>query len=424
MTKTQLAVSRRQMLKSSVAAVAAAVVLPQGVTTGEDSHELPPVRQITHGPRCHWFGYYDKLEFDPTCRFVLGMEVDFEHRSPTADDVIKVGMVDLQEGDRWIELGESRAWCWQQGCMLQWRPGSQSEVLWNDRQGDHFVCHIVDVETRSRRTIPHPIYSVSPCGTWAASLDFRRVQDMRPGYGYAGLADPCRDMLAPNDSGIYRVDLESGESQLIVSLRDIIQVPMPGVELAKAKSYFNHLLVNPDGSRFEFLHRWGFPKWTGATRMFTADKDGQDLRVIDPSGHTSHFIWRDPTHILAWTRPEGHSDGFFLFEDRENGSVQQIGAGAMTVNGHCSYLPGNQWILNDTYPQGKERLQNPYLYHVASGRKVSLGHFHLPPQYRGEWRCDTHPRCSPDGRSVVIDSPHTDQGRQLFLIDISGIVGS
>ena len=22
----------------------------------------------------------------------------------------------------------------------------------------------------------------------------------------------------------------------------------------------------------------------------------------------------------------------------------------MTVNGHCTYLPGNKYILNDTYP--------------------------------------------------------------------------
>jgi len=69
-------------------------------------------RPITSGPKHHWFGYYDKLEFDPTGRFVLGMEVDFEHRSPTPADVIRIGMVDLQAGDRWIELGESRAWCW------------------------------------------------------------------------------------------------------------------------------------------------------------------------------------------------------------------------------------------------------------------------------------------------------------------------
>ena len=86
-----------------------------------------PIRTITHGPRHHWFGYYDKLQFDPSGRYVLGMEVDFEHRSPTADDAIKIGMVDLEDGDRWIELGESKAWCWQQGCMLQWLPGSKTE---------------------------------------------------------------------------------------------------------------------------------------------------------------------------------------------------------------------------------------------------------------------------------------------------------
>ena len=36
---------------------------------------LPPVRAITKGPQYHWFGYYDKLQFDPTSRYVLGNEV-------------------------------------------------------------------------------------------------------------------------------------------------------------------------------------------------------------------------------------------------------------------------------------------------------------------------------------------------------------
>ncbi len=69
----------------------------------------------------------------------------------------------------------------------------------------------------------------------------------------------------------------------------------------------------------------------------------------------------------------------------------------MTVNGHCTYLPGNQWILNDTYPDS-DRNQHLYLYHVESGRRVPLGSFHAPEAYRGEWRCDLHPRSSPDGR--------------------------
>ncbi|MBI4878010.1 MAG: hypothetical protein HY822_25550, partial [Acidobacteria bacterium] len=75
--------------------------------------KLPPVRVITRGPKYHWFGYYDKLQFDPTSRYVLGMETDFEHRSPRPGDVIRMGMVDLKDNDRWIELGTSRAWNWQ-----------------------------------------------------------------------------------------------------------------------------------------------------------------------------------------------------------------------------------------------------------------------------------------------------------------------
>ena len=126
------------------------------------SAELPPVRTITSGPKFHWFGYYDKHQFDPTGRYVLSMQVDFEHRAPRADDVIKIGMVDLQDGDKWIELGSSRAWGWQQGCMLQWVPGTKNTVLWNDRQDGRFVCHLMNVSTRKTRTIPYPIYTVTP----------------------------------------------------------------------------------------------------------------------------------------------------------------------------------------------------------------------------------------------------------------------
>jgi hypothetical protein len=53
---------------------------------------------------------------------------------------------------------------------------------------------------------------------------------------------------------------------------------------------------------------------------------------------------------------------------------------------------------------------------------VPLGHFLSPKQYADEWRCDNHPRFSRDGKSVVIDSPHGGNGRQMYLIDVSKIV--
>lgn len=60
---------------------------------------------------------------------------------------------------------------------------------------------------------------------------------------------------------------------------------------------------------------------------------------------------------------------------------------------------------------------------MATGKRYPLGHFHSPKEYNGEWRCDLHPRFSPNGRKVAIDSAHGGDGRQLYLIDISGIAG-
>jgi hypothetical protein len=381
-----------------------------------------PARPITHGSKHHWFGYYDKLQFDPSGRYVLGMEVGFEHRSPTAEDEIAIGMVDVAENDRWIALGTSRAWCWQQGCMLQWRPGSEREMLWNDREGDHFVTRILDVGTGEMRTLLHPFYTVSPDGRTAVAPDYRRINDMRPGYGYAGLPDPHAGELAPQDSGIWRLDLESGAHELIVSLAEVAAIPYPHADLSAAKHYFNHLLFNTDGTRFEFLHRWRMPGEPGfGTRMLTAAPDGTEIRVVDDYGHTSHFIWRDPSHILAWAYHPSHGSAFYLYEDGP-GKVEVVGEGIMTRNGHCTYLPGNEWILNDTYPDA-ERYQELYLYHVPTGDKVSLGRLYAPEAYTGEWRCDLHPRSSPDGQLICVDAPRASSGRQMYLVDIGETVG-
>jgi hypothetical protein len=385
------------------------------------AENLPPVRAITTGPQYHWFGYYDKLQFDPTSRYVLGNQVAFQGRSPAPDDEIRVGMIDLHHDDQWLELGTTRAWSWQQGCMLQWLPGSKTEVIYNDRQDDRFVSRILDVKSRQTRTLPAPIYGLSPDAKWAVHPDFRRLHDTRPGYGYNGIPDPNRNVAAPDDAGIWRLDLATGKHDLLIPFSRVAALPNSHDDMTGAKHWFNHLLVAPDGKRFIFLHRWQKPAdRTFLTRMITANPDGTDLYVVDPYGQTSHFIWRDPTHILAWARHPLAGDRFYLYQDRSD-KVEVVGRDVMTVNGHCTYLPDTRWILNDTYPD-RERNQNPYLFDTAAGKRYPLGHFRSPPEYAGEFRCDTHPRFSPDGKKVTIDSPHAG-GRQIYLIDIGGIAG-
>ncbi len=411
--------SRRGFLGTSLAALAACS-RPTPEAPTEAAPAAQTVRVITKGPKHHWFSYYDKLQFDPSGRRVLSMEVDFEHRSPTPDDSIRLGYVDLADNDRWVDLDQSNAWGWQQGCMLQWLPGSESEVIFNDREDGHYVSRILDVDSGKKRTIPHPIYAVSPDGKTAVTCDFRRIQDVRPGYGYAGFPDPFADELAPQDSGILasrprhrRIEADSVAGRDQRDGRD--PKAEPGI-----KHYFNHLLVSPDGKRFIALHRWRYPAGNRLTRMITANLDGSDVRLVDTNGLTSHFIWRDPTHILAFSEQPSHGRGFYLFGDGSD-KIEAIGPEVMQQDGHCTYLPGNEWILNDTYPD-EERLQHVYLYHVPTGEKTEIAAVRSPEAYTGEWRCDTHPRSSRDGMLVCFDSPHGDQGRQLHLVDISGLV--
>lgn len=384
------------------------------------------IRPITHGPQFHWFGYYDKLQFDPSGRYVLAMEVDFEHRSPRPDDTVRLGMVDIKDGDRWIPLAETRAWNWQQGAMLQWLPGSSREVVYNDRVGDRYVSIILDVRSGRRRTLPGPIYAVSPDARWAVAPDFRRLADTRPGYGYSGIPDPNRDLPAPEDAGIWRLDLRTGAYKLILSIAQVVRTPSPPPnpqwDWTGAKHWFNHLLVSPDGRRFIFLHRWtgGAAGKRFITRMFTANPDGTGLHLVDGYGGISHFIWRDARHILSWASRPPLGGKFYLYEDRTD-KCEPVGPDAMTSDGHASYLPGNRWIINDTYPD-KQRYQHLYLYDTQTGRRIPLHDFYSPPEYAGEWRCDLHPRFSRNGRFLTVDSPH-EGGRQIYLVDISQVVG-
>ncbi|WP_215238885.1 hypothetical protein [Dyadobacter helix] len=423
---------RRKFLEaSSLAALYGLLPVADCPRYGLPAQATVPVRAITGGKGFHWFGYYDKLQFDLTGRYVLGMEVGFEGRTPTGDDVVKIGVIDLKKNDQWRTIGESRSWGWQQGCMLQWIPGSKHEVIWNDREGDHFVSRVYNIKTGKSRTLSKAVYALSPDGKWAIGTEFSRIQNLRPGYGYAGIADPYEEVKAPKEIGLYKMDLRSGETSLLFSLADLAAIPHNGESVVDNFHWFNHLLVNTDGSRFTFLHRWRpfrtdrqtMAKGGFVTRMFTASADGSDLYCVDPSGFTSHFIWRDPQHICAFTKPAGGESGFYVIKDKTLG-YERIGKEKMPVNGHQTYLPvGNKqdWLLNDTYAQGKNRLQTPYLYHIPTDKRIELGQFKSPVEYAGEWRCDLHPRYSPDGTKVIIDSTHEDKGRQMYLLDISGL---
>ena len=292
--------------------------------------------------------------------------------------------------------------------------GIADDVIWNDRRDGKFVGVVHNTKTGVERVLPAAIICLSPDGKSAVfpiSAAERLPSWLRIRGGARSELRPagsggCGD-LAPRRG--VRADPATD------SFSEAARVPYPAGYSKAAKHWFNHLLYNTDGSRFIFLHRWRGPEdKTFSTRMFTAGADGKNLYVLDPHGRTSHFIWRDREYVLAWAwHPSLGQERFFLYKDRSD-EVSAVAPEVMTVNGHCTYLPGGRYILNDTYPD-KDRNQNVYLYEIATGKRKPLGSFRSPQEYTGEWRCDTHPRYSPDGGRVCIDSAHAG-GRQMYLL--------
>lgn len=379
----------------------------------------PVARAVTRGPRHHFFGYYDKCPWDASGKYMLGLETSFIDRPPKPEDRAIIGLIDLTDNNRWQRIAETSAWNWQQGTMLQWLlTPPQRLIIYNDRQGGRFISIIRDVNTGESRTLPLPIYTISKNGKSALSLNFARLHQTRPGYGYNGLPDPWENELYPEKDGIYWMDLSTGEHHLIISLKQVVSI-RHNPSMNNTKHWFNHLLFSPDDTRFIFLHRWrrqGGGHWT---RMFTASTDGSDIYCVSDHEMVSHFDWYNPKQILAWARRYGMGNRYFLFTDRTD-QLKVLGEGILTCDGHCSYSPDRRWILTDTYPDNED-IRNLILYRSSDKHRVDIGRFFSSKNLKGEIRCDLHPRWSRDGRKVCIDSVHKGE-RQVFVIDVSKII--
>ncbi len=371
-----------------------------------------PITRLTHGAGHFFFGYYDVAAFDPPGRRHLYHRVAFMDRQPRADDVAELGLVDIETGTQTV-IASTTAWNFQQGSMLQWNPAAPDrEVVYNVRAEGGCRAVILDLPTGKMRQLDRPVAALDPTGRHALSLNFARLFDFRPGYGYPGLTDPRAGVEAPEDDGVFRVDLAGGPSRLLLSLADIRRLLLNTESVARAgKLVINHLTFTPDGSRFVLLART-FPEpgkpW--GTVALTANADGGEACVLNPYRMTSHYHWRDERHLLAYAL---HAEGthLYLLQDR-GGNREIIGPEFFKADGHCSYSPDRRRILYDSYPEANYR--HLYLYDVAQGTGRRLASLHTAPVADGSIRCDLHPRWQPDGTRISFDSTHENQ-RHIYL---------
>lgn len=379
-----------------------------------------PVQRITAGKH-HFFGYFDKFPWDRSGRYHLANQVSFTARQPVAGEKAVLGMIDLQDDNRFIALAETSAWCWQQGCMFQWLNDSETEVIYNDIEGDRFVSRILDIKSGQTRTLCRPVYCLSPDGKWALSLNFSRLDRERPGYGYPGAYDKNETVKIPDDEGIWLVDLKNNTSRLIISIAQITDTFYRS-DMEDTPGWFNHMLFSPDSKRIAFFHRWRLKKADGSpgwhlTHMFTADIDGGNIWPLNLEDMSSHYTWTDNNHIINFSNRYSHKWQYYFYTDQSH-ECKIIGKDLFPGDGHCSFSPDGKWMLTDSYPFENDPYRKLFLYDLTAEKAVEIGSFYSDPAYPVPTRCDLHPNWSRDGKTVSIDSIH-EGSRQIYTIDVS-----
>ncbi len=376
--------------------------------------------RITNGDGQYFFGYYDVQAWSADGSKHLCQKTAFRDRLPVADDVAEIGVIDV-ESRGYEPLAETTAWNFQQGAMLQYRPGSgDREIVFNIREGEVYRGCILDLQSGSKRLLERPVASVSPDGKLALSINFDRMFAFRPGYGYAGGGHARLDDDHPDDDGVFLMDMETGKARLIISLDQIYARSKDRLLLGYHKLVVNHLGFNTDGSRFVFLTRYFPPPGTYSdTLIATAAADGSGMRTLTGDyRYASHYHWRDPAHLLIHAADTAGKQLYLLTDGTKQAEV--VNAEIFLRDGHCNYSPDREWILYDSYP-GQDRKQALFIYNVKRGEKVDLGQFLSTHSGSTDIRCDLHPRWRPDGMAISFDSTH-EECRGIYTVDLEGLI--
>lgn len=364
-----------------------------------------------------FFGYHDITPFHSAQPVLLAHRA-FLGASPLREPA-EVGYFN-QETGHFTKLGKTDLWCWQMGARLRWL--QDGLVAWNALYDARtHGCMIVDSESGSvLNRLPNALYDIDPSERYGLSFDFSRLQRLRPGYGYARLPeettlDPC-----PASSGIDLVSIETGRSERLISLAEIAAIePQPG--MAEATHYLNHLSFAPTGERFCVFHIWQGSDGRRRLRHLVFDLSGRLVGHIPGQEHISHFDWlEDGTRLLVFARLPGDAAPRYQLIDAVSGKRTPIGGSVPTEDGHPMFRPGQELtFVSDTYPD-RSSYRRLYLCDGATGATHSLAMFHSPIALQGETRCDLHPRWSPDGRFIAVDSAHNDR-RGIVILDLGEI---
>ncbi|MGI9473334.1 MAG: hypothetical protein ACR2NZ_17460 [Rubripirellula sp.] len=383
------------------------------------------IEQITSGSKHHFFGYIGQCQTIPwnsSERYILGLEMDAIDRLPKPEDAATIILIDTLNDNRLLRIDRTHAWNPQQGTMFYWHPlAAETQFFFNDRDvstGKVFTV-LYDIEKKQRvreyRFDDTPIGNggVAADGSAWLGLNYGRLARLRLVTGYPDALDWSKDEIAPENDGIFIVDVTTGKKRLLVSYRQLDEkLKEREPELEHDGLFVNHTLWNRDCDQVYFFARAGWNR-KGVKRInvpFSIRSDGTGLTLHDThiGGHPE---WAEGSVII------GRRDAKqILYDVTQQKVVGQWGTPQIFPNpeGDISLSPDGQWFVNGR----KKGDKNFYTVYRRDDGAFARSSGIYKGAYDGDIRIDPAPRWNRSNDAILVPGIAKNKTRQMFILRV------
>ncbi|MEZ6146604.1 MAG: hypothetical protein R3B91_14540 [Planctomycetaceae bacterium] len=343
---------------------------------------------------------------------------------PLVGEAAEVVLIDTHRNNLVTVVDRTRAWNFQQGTMFYWNPEqAETQFFFNDRdpETNQVFAVLYDIveplRVREYRFADTPIGNsgVAQNGGHFLGINYGRLSRLRPVTGYPGAFDWTDGEVAPGDDGVFKVDVSTGEKQLLVSFRQVYDILKPtSPHIDTQPLFINHTLWNRDDDRIYFYVRGEFGnRERRINTPFVVVPDGSGL-TPQPVFIGGHPEWAQGHRMI------GSHDGRQVFYDTDQQQIVGTIANREVIpdpEADVALSPDGKCLANG-YEVGTENFY--VLYRLSDGAFTRSRGFDHTGWTDGDLRIDGAPCWNRTSDKIVFTAIADDaeKTRQMFVLEI------